>query len=117
MVDLNRGTLVSRALRQSWRTHQAEACPLTYEQMDSVTPLLYESGAAGLGWWRIRDTNLRYTPSGELLHQAFRLLALRARAHESEIENLFRLFREANVEVSLVKGWAIAHCYSEQALR
>ncbi|PYS22543.1 MAG: hypothetical protein DMF72_13095 [Acidobacteria bacterium] len=117
MVDLNRGTLVSRALRQSWRTHHPNACLLTREQLDSVAPLLYESGAAGLGWWRIRDTEFRDTPSGELLHQAFRLLALRARAHETEIENLFRLFREANVEVSLVKGWAIARCYSEPALR
>jgi hypothetical protein len=117
MVDLNRGTLVSRTLRQSWRTHRTDVCPLTTEQLESVTPLLYESGAAGLGWWSIRDTDLRETPSGELLHQAFRLLALRARAHETEIENLFRLFREANVEVIVVKGWAIARSYPEPALR
>ena len=117
MVDLNRGTLVSRALRQSWRTHQAGACPLTSEQLDSVTPLLYESGAAGLGWWRIRDTQLHETPSAELLHQAFRLLALRARTHETRIEKLFRLFRDASIEAIVVKGWAIARCYPEQALR
>jgi len=117
MVDLNRGTLVSRALRRSWRAHNADACPLTIEQLDSVTPLLYESGAGALGWWSIRDTDLRGTPPGELLHQAFRLLALRARAHETEIESLFRLFREANVEVIVVKGWAIARCYPEPALR
>jgi len=117
MSDLNRGRLVSRALRRSWRTHNADTCPLTIEQLESVTPLLYESGAAALGWWSIRNTDLRDTPPGELLHQAFRLLALRARAHETEIENLFRLFREANVEVIVVKGWAIARCYPEPALR
>ncbi len=116
-IDLNRGTLVSRALRQSWRAPHVDDLPLTIEELDSVTPLLYESGAAGLGWWRIRDTPLRDTSSGELLHQAFRLLALRARTHETRIENLFRLFSDASLDVILMKGWAVARCYPEQALR
>ncbi len=113
----HRGELVSRALHQSWRNSQTQSAWLTIDELDAVTPLLYESGAAGLGWWRVRDTEFRDTPSGELLHQAFRLLALRARTHETNIERLFRLFREANVEVLIVKGWAVARCYPEQALR
>ena len=117
MVEYNRGRLVSQALRRSWQTHPAEAYSLTIEELESVTPLLYESGAAGLGWWRIRSTQLRDTPSAELLHQAFRLLALRARTHETRIEKLFRLFRDASIDAIVVKGWAVARCYPEQALR
>jgi len=116
-AQINSGRLVARALHQSWRSSQPQSGWLTIEELDAVTPLLYESGAAGLGWWRIRDTEWRDTPSGELLHQAFRLLALRARAHESNIEKLFCRFRQANVEVIVVKGWAVARCYPEQALR
>ena len=108
---------MARALHQSWRTSQTESERLTIDELDAVTPLLYESGAAGLGWWRVRETELRDTPSGELLHQAFRLLALRARTHETTIEKLFRLFRQSNVEVIVVKGWAVARSYPEQALR
>jgi hypothetical protein len=113
----NSGRLVARTLHQSWRSSQPESDQLTIDELDAVTPLLYESGAAGLGWWRIRHTALRDTSSGELLHQAFRLLALRARSHENNIEKLFRLFREVGVDAIIVKGWAVARSYPEQALR
>src|SRR2546422_3638441 len=32
---------------------------LSATQLEEVTPLLYGSGAAALGWWRIRETELR----------------------------------------------------------
>jgi hypothetical protein len=82
-----------------------------------VTPLLYDSGAAGLGWWRIRETDLRETPSGELLHQAFRLLTLQANIHQTKCEKIFRLMRAAGVEPILLKGWAMARLFPQLALR
>ena len=109
--------LVAVTLRNSWSGATQLKLDLSEKEIDAVTPLLYESGAAALGWWRVRDTQLSTTPSAELLHQAFRLLALRARTHETRIERLFRLFRNQNVEAILIKGWAIARCYPEQALR
>jgi hypothetical protein len=111
------GQLVARALRQSWLASNPEELGLTPDEFETVTPLLYESGAAALGWWRVRETSLRDTQSAELLHQAFRLLALRARTHETRIEKLFGLFRHAHVEAMLVKGWAVARSYPAQALR
>ena len=86
-----RGRLVATALAGSWRTVPPAELNLSPTQFDEVTPLLYDSGAAALGWWRIRETALRETPSGELLHQAFRLLALQANIHQTKIQNLFRL--------------------------
>jgi len=82
-----------------------------------VTPLLYDSGAAALGWWRVRQTALRETPSGELLHQAFRLLALQANIHQTKVQKVFRLMRAEGVEPILLKGWAIARLYPQPALR
>ena len=111
------GQLVAASLRKSWLVSNPEELSLTPTEFDSVTPLLYESGAAALGWWRVRDTSLRGTASADLLHQAFRLLVLRARTHDARIEKLFRLFRTANVDAMLVKGWAMARCYPAPALR
>src|SRR5260370_21223873 len=111
------GRLVATSLEGSWRTSPPPEFQLSAEEFEEVTPLLYDSGAAALGWWRIRETELRETPSGELLHQAFRLLALQANIHQTKIQKLFRLMRDAGVESILLKGWAIARLYPQPALR
>jgi hypothetical protein len=90
---------------------------LSLTDFDLVRPLLYDSGAAGLGWWRIRDTDLSQTPSGELLHQAFRLLTLQARIHEQHIQRVFRSLRAGNIEPILIKGWSVARRYPQIGLR
>jgi hypothetical protein len=110
------GELLAASLFQSWRG-SPPARDFPAPDLEIVTPLLYGSGAAGLGWWRIRETDLRDTPSGELLHQAFRLLALQAGIHQTNIQKIFRLMRAAGVEPILLKGWAIARLYPQPALR
>lgn len=90
---------------------------LSVPDFDAIAPLLYDSGAAGLGWWRIRDTVLTDTPSGELLHQAFRLLTLQARIHEQKIQRIFRSLRASNIEPILMKGWSVARRYPQIGLR
>lgn len=109
------GGLVATALRKSWI--DSRDISLSEAELDQVAPLLYQSGGAGLGWWRIRDTALRQTPSGEMLHQAFRLQVLQSAIHESKIRKAFGLLRSVNVEPILVKGWAVARTYPQQALR
>src|SRR5712692_11964586 len=111
------GRLVATSLEGSWRTSPPPEFHLSTEEFEEVTPLLYDSGAVALGWWRIRGTALRETPSGELLHQAFRLLALQANIHQTKIQKLFRLMRAEDVEPILLKGWAVARLYPQPALR
>ena len=82
-----------------------------------MTPLLYGSGAAALGWWRLRSTSLEETASGEVLHQAYRLQALQSVIHEQKVEKLFRLLKQAAVEAVVAKGWAAARLYPDSALR
>lgn len=111
------GELVALVLKTSWR----DSCPPTIQisdaELNEVTPLLYESGAAALGWWRMRETELSRTESGELLHQAFRLLVLQSAMHEARIRKVFTTLRNVNVEPILIKGWAVARAYPHQALR
>ena len=112
----SRGRLVAEALNGSWRTYPPPL-NLSPEDLDEITPLLYNSGAAALGWRRIRDTQLRTTASAEVLHQGYRLQALQVAISQSKIEIVHRLLQEARVDAILVKGWTVAGFYPELALR
>jgi hypothetical protein len=117
MRTSSRGRLVAAALKRSWAETADPTVIFSESQLDEVTPLLYGSGAAGLGWWRIRATDLRETASGEMLHQAHRLLALLAAINENKIRRVFCALRGAGVEPILIKGWAMARLYPHTALR
>jgi hypothetical protein len=114
---LAKGKLVASLLAGAWRSSVSSSISITEKQLDEVTPLLYASGAAGLGWWRLRRTELASTDSGMLLQQAYRLQALQITIHEQKIKKVFSLLRQAAVEPLLVKGWAAASLYPDQALR
>jgi hypothetical protein len=114
---LRKGHLVAEVLAGSWRLQPPPLRAFAAAELDEVTPLLYDSGTVALGWRRIGQTPLRNTASGELMHQAYRLLLLESELHEQRIQKVFRLLREARIEAVLAKGWAVAGLYSERALR
>lgn len=112
-----KGNLVAEVLAGAWRAPASATLPISERELDEVTPLLYDSGTAALGWRRVSKTPLRDTSSGEVLHQAYRLQSLQSAIHEQKIEKLFSLLRQAQVEAVLAKGWATAGMYVERALR
>jgi hypothetical protein len=112
----SRGALVSAVLAGSWRPQSIEA-KISQSQLDEVTPLLHESGAAALGWHRISRTDLRSSPSGDLLHQIYRLQTLQAAINEIKIRKVFSRLRSAGIEPIIFKGWSIARLYPEQGSR
>lgn len=114
---LRKGNLVAEVLAGSWRKFAGTTFQLSESDLDEVTPLLYDSGTAALGWLRLRTTPLGNSRSAEVLHQAYRLQSLQSEIHEQKIEKVFRLFRQARVDSVLAKGWATAGMYSERALR
>src|SRR6266550_790143 len=111
------GILVSAILQGAWRNSTLHDLQLSATQLEEVTPLLYGSGAAALGWWRIRETELRSSSSADLLHQAYRLQTLLARIHQTKTEKISRLLRAAGVDSIVVKGWAVARHYPQPGLR
>ncbi|MCU1265034.1 MAG: hypothetical protein JWM21_1352 [Acidobacteria bacterium] len=113
----SRSRLVSRVLAGSWRTSDFPPLDITPAELDEVMPLLYGSGAAALGWWRVRNTELRAIAAAEVLHQAYRLQVLQAGIHEEKIERVFRLLADASIEALLIKGWAASGLYPERGLR
>jgi hypothetical protein len=112
-----KGMLVARTLAGSWRRAGRDSFQLSQAELDEVTPLLYGSGGAALGWWRVRETELRSSPSAEVLHQAYQLQVLQSGIHEQKIQKVFRLLRAESIEPILVKGWSAARFYPDQALR
>ena len=112
-----KGSLVAEVLSGSWRTSEFPQLQITEAELDTVTPLLYNSGAAALAWHRLSKTTLRNSASAELLHQAYRLQSLQSDIHEEKIEKVFRLLRENQLEAVLAKGWATAGLYGTRALR
>ena len=114
---LRKGSLVAELLSGAWRRSAFPELQFSEPDLDEVTPLLYDSGTAALAWRRISKTPLGESRSGEVLHQAYRLISLQSEVHEQKIEKLFRLLHEAGVDAMLAKGWATAGLYSERALR
>lgn len=110
-------SLVAAILGGSWRLHAPHYPDLSERDLEKITPLLYGSGAAALGWWRVRETELAATASAEVLHQAYRLLALQSKIHEENINRVFGLLRGSAIEPILVKGWVAASLYPERGLR
>ncbi len=113
----HKGHLVAEILSGAWRGTDMPTLQMTETALDAVTPLLYDSGTAALGWQRVKNTDLRNTSSAEMLHQAYRLQSIQSGIHEQKIEKVFRLFRQAKIEGVLAKGWAAAGMYSSRALR
>lgn len=112
-----KGSLVATMLSGAWRSSPFPPLHISEAELDEVTPLLYGSGAAALGWRRLTDTDLRNTSSAEVLHQAYRLQSLQADIHEQKIEKVFRLLRRARVDAVLAKGWVAARLYGDTAVR
>jgi len=112
----SRGLLVAATLAGSWRA-LLPTLRLSADDLDEVTPLLYNSGGAALAWYRIRETELRATASAEVLHQGYRLQALQIAMRLEKIELVYQLLGEANIDAIMVKGWAVSNFYPERALR
>lgn len=115
--SLRKGNLVATVLAGSWRSSGLPSLEISELEVDEVSPLLYGSGAAALGWRRLSQTKFRESPPAELLHQAYRLLSLESEIHEEKIGRVFRLLRQSSVDVVLAKGWAAAGLYPDRALR
>jgi hypothetical protein len=113
---VERGARVAAVLAGCWR---ASPPPLDVSARDltDVAPLLLQTGAAGLGWWRIRRSPAARSIAADELHDAYRLFSLQAVLHEQRVASAFAVLRAAGVEPILGKGWAIARQYPDAGLR
>ena len=109
--------LLSRFLDGSWRRE----CPplsLTPAEVARVATLLIGSGAAALGWRRIKDTPaLKDCAEAQELCQSGQLLALEDARLDGALEFVATRLNEVGIDPLIAKGWAVAHFYSSRYLR
>jgi hypothetical protein len=110
------GGLVAAFLSGAWRL-KPPALVLSSHDLEKIAPLLLRSGAAGLGWRRVRGTQLQDSVAATGLRQAHRLYTLESRINKLKIERVFTLLHAAGIESILIKGWAAARYYPDQGLR
>jgi len=104
------------ALTGAWRSNAARP-PISSAELAEITPLLIQSGAGALVWWRIRHDELAKSDAGTQLHQSYRMHRLEASLHVGRLKRVLQEFREAGIEPVLVKGWNVARLYRETGLR
>lgn len=110
------GAWIAAILTGAWRDAML---PLSLPPGTLVahTSLLLELGAGGLGWRRVRDTELGGSPAATALRQAYRLYTLQAGLHTRDLVRTLTRLWAAGVEPLLAKGWAVARLYPEPGLR
>lgn len=111
-----RGLIVARALAGAWRPPPTPPS-ISPAEFAAIVPLLLETGAGALAWWRIRHSAVQPSPVASLLKQAYRLQAVLAALHEQQLIQALTRLRSAGVEPLLAKGWAVARLYPEPGLR
>jgi len=114
--DFSRGELIAKALAFAWQ-NPAGPLLLSAESLNGIAPLLLDSGAGALVWWRIQQSRLQSAPVAQELHQAYRLHTLQAGVKEMEITQVFSFLRSRGLQPLMGKGWVIAKEYPEPGLR
>src|SRR5690349_9636225 len=115
-AGIEAGRLVGRVLAGSWRD-PLPALDLTPADLDRVSPLLLDTGAAALGWRRLRPTPLAGLRAAHRFREFYRSHGLQAALHERSVAGLVGHLRSVGVEPLLAKGWAVARLYPEPGLR
>ena len=107
---------MAQALSGSWRT-EPPIQALTPRAWEQAAPALHATASAGLGWWKLRRSDLSATAVGNGLRDAFRLQTLHARIHERRLIRALGLLEAAGIQSILAKGWSVARCYPSPGLR
>jgi hypothetical protein len=107
---------IAAVLAGSWRSPPPPLV-VSAEDLHEALPLLAQTNAAALAWWRLRDTVFASLAGVDALHDAYRYAVLRAQLQESRLISVFETLRSVSVEPILLKGWDIARLYPQGALR
>ena len=112
----SRGNLVARLLGGAWKGSPPPPY-ISSQELEEISLLLLRSGAGGLAWSRVRNSDLRTSPAAREFQQAYRLHSLQAALHNRNLKRVIPVLRSFGVEPILVKGWAIARRYPEPGMR
>ena len=110
------GRLVAAFLAGSWRPC-TPSLDFSNEDLEKIAPLLLQTGAGPLAWWRLRQSELQTSESATEMRQAYRLNTLNHQIHQAKVDKIFAALRAAGIEPILIKGWSAARFYPAPGLR
>jgi len=110
------GRRLAAVLSGSWRSTPS---PATFDPdgWDASAARLLETGSGPIGWWRVRDSNLRHERASSDLQNAYRLHSLRSLRSEGRVAEVLTRCFAAGIDPILAKGWVTARLYPEPGLR
>src|SRR5262245_51186244 len=111
-----RGRRMAFVLEGAWRP-SPPSLEMSEEALDDITLGLLRSRTGALGWWRVRRSELRDTPAGGRLREAYHNHGFQAALHARNLTRIATRLCAAGVESLLVKGPAIGRLYPERGLR
>ena len=110
------GGLVAAFLAGAWRS-RTPALDFPDQDFETIAPLLLQTGAGPLAWWRVRESELQESAAAAEMRQAYRLNALNHQIHQAKVDSIFAVLRAADIEPILIKGWSAARYYPGPGLR
>jgi hypothetical protein len=114
------GLWIAQTLAGAWRS-SPPPFDMAPTELESLVPLLLETGAAGLAYWRFTADHSPLTthdlPADHPLRQAYRLHTLGAAVQEEYLHDLLIDLRSAGIEPLIIKGWSIGRLYAAPGLR
>src|SRR5690348_17382720 len=100
---VQRGRWVAAALTGSWRRRPPDP-RVSAAELATVAPLLRRSGAAGLGWWAVRESALSESSPGAELRQTYRFDAIQATQNDDGLQRAWKVLESAGAKPLLAKG-------------
>lgn len=110
------GRSVASVLAGAWR-EQPPPLNLDPSSLADISALLAKTGAGGLAWWRIRESEFADSSVGQEFQQTFRAQSLQSGMHERTLMDAVGHLRAAGIEPLLAKGWLAAGLYAQRGLR
>lgn len=103
-------------LAGAWRP---ESSPLNLDpkSLGDISGLLLRTGAGGMAWWRIRESEFADSSVGREFQQTFRAQSLQSAMHERTLTDAVGDLRAEGIEPLLAKGWLAAGLYAQRGLR
>ena len=112
----SRGHAVAESLKWAWRDNPPKT-GVTAEDLEEVAPLLLKSGAGALGWWRIRQSPVRFLSAAKSLRNAYLRYAAQGLEQANKVATLNAVLQRERVRCILLKGLATSRFYPEPGLR
>ncbi len=112
----SQGQTIAAILSGAWRTDPSPLS-LSPEVLPAALPLLQETGAGSLAYWRLSRAGLGSLPCVRGLRQTYRLHTLETAILRDQLYELLRRFRTAGIDPLIVKGWSVSRLYPETGLR